>query len=79
MTVNKSLLQSPYKTDCRAYQVSGFHNRHHCVEECMAFKVWERLNKVSLMSPVTKPFDFEPLSFNGLINDDVAVSKFREI
>ena len=56
-TIEKKLLQSPYETQCKPYPDFGFHDRHHCIDDCISSKIWKAFRKVNILSPVTQVTD----------------------
>ena len=54
-SIELSSLPKPFHADCRDYTKIGFHDRSHCIDECLANATLKIFGKVSLFTPVTKP------------------------
>lgn len=68
MTIQKTSLESPYETNCKAYRKEGFYGRDHCVDECIASNVWNTFRKASLFQPVSHPSHAFPFTRKHLKN-----------
>ena len=80
MTIEKHLLERPFETQCIEYITIGFHDQHHCIEECVAAHIFKSFRKVSLLSPVIEASSLKPLTLEDLRDKamSVNVSKMQE-
>lgn len=56
LTISATSMPSPYDTDCRDFKKDGFHDRYHCIDDCITSQVRINLkNKVCALSPILEP------------------------
>ena len=71
-------LPKPFPANCIDYTKFGFHDRSHCIDDCLANATFQTFGKVSLFTPVTKPSDHLPFYLRDLWSNETD-QQFRKI